>query len=94
MNELIYNVGDKVLIKKGLVQADKMYGIFRRDIEFYEGKEATIERVNEYENNYNIDIDNGAWFWAPFQIEDAIPNKCYDCSKFNICDKKRCLLNE
>ena len=88
-----YKAGDKIVIKKDLT-GGYLYGIPIRQYMKFAGREAIIRRVNEYDNNYNIDIDGGAWVWAPFQIEDAISDKCYDCKCFNTCNKRKCILDE
>ena len=65
-----YNVGDKVKIREDLV-IDNVYGVdsFVDEMEKYKGRTAIITDVSD---RYQIDIDNGEWFWTDDMFEDYI----------------------
>lgn len=61
-----YKVGDKVIIKKDLIE-DRSYGgqTVVKPMLHYLGKEATIKSAISGENYINIDLDSGHWCWSP-----------------------------
>lgn len=64
-----YKVGDKVKIREDLI-VDNVYGSdsFAEEMAQYKGKTATITDV--YRDKYEIDIDNGSWYWTDEMFED------------------------
>lgn len=60
-----YKVGDKVIIKKGLIE-DRRYGnqTVVKPMLQYLGKEATIKYFISKENSFNIDLDSEHWCWT------------------------------
>ena len=69
-----YKVGDKVRIKS----SDKIkynfpiYVQFANEMYEYCGKVATIERVDDYNSAYDIDLDNGKFYWTDEMFIDTI----------------------
>ena len=63
-----YKVGDKVKIREDLV-VDNVYGVdsFVDEMKKYKGRTAIITGVSD---RYQIDINNGEWFWTDEMFED------------------------
>ncbi len=78
-----YKVGDKVKIKEDLV-VDETYGedSFTEEMEKYKGKTATITDVHW--DKYEIDIDDGSWYWTDEMLEDL--NSALDEEKAQTVD--------
>lgn len=66
---MIYNVGDKVLVRKDLVVEQKYSGCkFAVKMAHLRGKIATISR-NPFTNRYYLDESGGAYFWSSEMFE-------------------------
>lgn len=72
-----YKVGDKVKVREDL-EVGKEYNdcTFIIDMEKYKGKTATI--IYCYEDSYDIDIDDGNWFWTDDMLEDVVESESKD----------------
>lgn len=71
-----FKVGDKVRIKSDLVVGDyerENNGVldFIEDMEEYVGMEATITHVYEGSGNYDLDVDDGEYFWSIGMLEEV-----------------------
>lgn len=67
-----FKVGDKVRIRKDLKSMERYNGIsFTVEMEEYRGKVAKITKI--IFDNYELDIDDGEWFWSDNMLEH-IPN--------------------
>lgn len=66
-----YKVGDKVKIREDLI-VDDVYGSdsFAEEMAQYKGKTATITDVHM--DKYEIDIDDGSWYWTDEMLEDDV----------------------
>ena len=67
-----FKVGDKVRIRKDLKSIERYNGIsFTVEMEEYRGKVAEITKI--IFDNYELDIDDGEWFWSDNMLEH-VPN--------------------
>lgn len=67
-----FKVGDKVRIRKDLKSMERYNGIsFTVEMEEYRGKVAKITKISF--DNYELDIDDGEWFWSDNMLEH-VPN--------------------
>lgn len=75
-----YKIGDKVKIREDL-EVGKGYNdcTFIKDMEQYKGKIATIYYCYD-DDSYDIDLDDGAWFWTDDMLEDCIKKSDSDTS--------------
>lgn len=66
-----YKVGDKVKIREDLIVGNT-YGAdsFADEMEQYKGKTATITYICG--NRYDIDLDDGDWYWTDEMFEDDV----------------------
>ena len=66
-----YKVGDKVKIREDLI-VDDVYGSdsFAEEMVEYKGKTATITDVHY--DKYEIDLDDGSWYWTDEMLEDCV----------------------
>ena len=85
-----YKIGDKVKIREDLIVAND-YGSdgFVEEMERYKGKTATITDVHW--DKYEIDIDNGDWYWTDEMLEDIVKD---DTIKDNTAMTVEDLLNK
>lgn len=67
-----YKIGEKVKIREDLI-VNKWYGrdAFASDMAEYKGKIAKIVRVNEINKCYDLDIDEGFYFWTDEMFEEV-----------------------
>lgn len=69
-----YKIGEKVKVCDDLIVDHKYEGLsFVDTMEKYKGNTVTIKRVNG--DTYNIEEDDGKWFWNDAMLEDAEPTK-------------------
>lgn len=63
-----YKIGDIVKIKENL-KVDEYYGdeTFVYDMRGYRGRQAKITHI--YTHGYDLDIDDGKWFWTDDMLE-------------------------
>ena len=66
-----FKVGDIVKIKEGLT-SENTRG-FVSNMEKYCGKKAKITKISGMD--YNLDIDEGEWYWYEDMLEDVRPKK-------------------
>ena len=66
-----YKIGDKVKIREDLI-VDNDYGSdgFTEEMVEYKGKTATITDVHY--DKYDIDVDDGQWYWTDEMLEDCV----------------------
>ena len=70
-----YNVGDKVKIREDLEIGDTYNDCtFIKNMEKYKGSIATITYSYE-DDSYDIDLDDGNWFWTDEMFEDIKENE-------------------
>jgi hypothetical protein len=84
-----YKVGDKVRIREDL-EVGKGYNncTFIRDMKKYKGEIATITYCYD-DGSYDIDLDEGAWFWTDDMfkdIDDVATNDMIIFSESNTVD--------
>lgn len=67
-----YKIGDKVKIREDL-EIGKEYNdcTFIKNMEQYKGKIATIYYCYS-DGSYDIDLDDGEWYWTDDMLEDVI----------------------
>ena len=66
-----YEVGDKVKIREDLkVGKDYSDCTFIVDMEKYKGKIATITYCYNDDDSYEIDLDDGVWYWTNDMFKD------------------------
>lgn len=68
-----YKVGDKVRIRKDLVEKQYDGLCFVPSMAQYKGKVATIVSI-QWEDCYEIDIDDKYWHWTDGMLEDVVSN--------------------
>ena len=74
-----YKIGDKVKIRKDLVEGDLEAAIETEDKDLYvnsnmiefAGKTAIITEIVENDYDYRIDLDEGSFFWADEMLENT-----------------------
>lgn len=67
-----FKVGDKVKIKEDLSFGHYSTVYFSTPMKGYRGKEAKITYVSPYDGTFNLDIDNGNWWWSEDMLEPCI----------------------
>ena len=67
-----FKVGDKVKIKEDLSFGHYSTVYFSTPMKGYRGKEAKITYVSPYDGTFNLDIDNGNWWWSEDMLEPFI----------------------